>query len=292
MTTTGTVQHSQAQPRTAIIAPILISSSILLLVFAGAYMYLPADIVDWSVFRAAALEMLSLRTPYAIEAGYYNPPWVLLPLMPLALLPERAGAAALLVVGMVSYAYTTYRMGGNKLAVIAVLLSPPIIADLLLSNINWLVVLGFFMPARIGLFFVLAKPQLGLAVAIYWLFDSFRSGGVKQVIRDFLPVSLAFALSFLLFGNWIGKATNLIDLTYNLSMWPASIPVGIALLVYAVREKSINASIIAAPLLSPYALLYAYAGAMIALSKRHVELTVLVVGFWVLIITQLTTIPI
>lgn len=64
---------------------------------------MPASI-DWrTAFRPAAREMLATGNPYHVE-GFFNPPWTVLPMIPLALLPERVGSAAMLVLGLAGFA--------------------------------------------------------------------------------------------------------------------------------------------------------------------------------------------
>lgn len=70
------------------------------------------------------------------------------------------------------------------------------------ANIDRMVVLGLIMPTWIGLFFVLAKPQIGIGVAIFWAFESYRLGKLRQMARDFVPVSLAILISLWIYGPW------------------------------------------------------------------------------------------
>src|SRR5690606_38971700 len=69
-------------------------------------------------------------------------------------------------------------------------------------NIDWLPLVGFVLPPQIGLFFILIKPQMGLAVALFWLVEAWREGGLREVIRVFGPVGAALALSLALYGLW------------------------------------------------------------------------------------------
>lgn len=254
------------------------------LIVAAAALYLPEGI-DWrDTYRPAALAILNGRSPYSVDI-FFAAPWGLLPLLPFALLPANLGRGMLFLVGMVAYAYTAYKLGARPVALAAFLASPPVIHGLLNSNIEWLPLLGFVMPPQIGLFFVSIKPQIGSAVAIFWLVEAWRNGGLREVLRVFLPVTLALLASFALFGLWPMRFQDTLTLTrsYNASLWPGSIPVGVALLVASIYRRNIRFAMGASPCLSPYVLLHAWSGALVAIVNQPVELVAAVVGLWILV---------
>jgi hypothetical protein len=239
--------------------------------------------VDWvDAFRPAAWELLSFRSPYNV-AGFFNPPWALIPLLPLALLPEAVGRAALALVTLASVAYTAHRLGGSKIAVVFVLISPPVMHGLLNANIDWLALLGFVLPPWLGLFFVSTKPQIGVAVVLFWLVEAWRQGGWRQVFRTFWPVTLAGLLSLLLFGPWPLRSQQEVALWWNASLWPLSIPLGLVLVVAALRRRKIEYAMAAAPCLSPYVLFHSWVGVLMAVVASTPETIAAVVGLWILI---------
>ncbi len=239
--------------------------------------------VDWrTAFRPAARELISGRSPYNVE-GFFNAPWALLPLVPLALLPESIGRAVLVVVSLVTFAYTAHRMGARPLASLFFLLSPPVLHGLLNGNIDWLATLGFILPPQVGLFFIATKPQIGVAVGVYWLAEAWRVKGWREVLRVFGPVTVTMLLSFVLFGPWPLRFERELSLWWNASLWPASIPVGLALLVTAIRKRRIEYAIGASPCLSPYILLHSWVGALLAVVASVPETIAAVVGLWILV---------
>ncbi len=241
---------------------------------------MPASI-DWrTAFRPAAREMLATGNPYHVE-GFFNPPWTVLPMIPLALLPERVGSAAMLVLGLAGFAYGAHRLGASPLVLGAFLLSPPVLHSLLNGNIDWLPIVGFVLPPQIGLFFVLTKPQMGSAVAVFWLVEAWREGGFKEAVRVFGPVGVVLALSFALYGLWPLRSGQEVELWWNASLWPLSIPVGLALLVVAVRRRRIEYAMGAAPCLSPYVLLHAWSGALAAVLRHKAEALAAIAGLWI-----------
>jgi hypothetical protein len=247
--------------------------------------YMPYG-VDWrNVFRPAAQAVLRLESPFSVE-GYFNAPWAVLPLIPLAILPESISYGLLVLLSMIGFAYTAYRLGARPIVVVAVLLSPPVLHSLLNGNIDALAVLGFVLPPQIGLFFLLIKPQIGMAVAFYWFIERWRQAGIREVVRIFTPILFALILSFILFGLWPLQFEQEIDLWWNASLWPASIPVGLVLLVVAFRRRRMEYAMAASPCLSPYVLLHAWVGALLALVSQVPETLTAVLGLWILVLLR------
>jgi hypothetical protein len=247
--------------------------------------YLPRT-VDWhGAFRPATLAALAGRTPYDTP-GYVYPPWTVIPLIPIAILPEQTSQAALLIVSLGAFLFAAYRLGATRVTAFLFLLSPPIIHGLLNGNIDWLVILGFVLPPQIGLFLVTIKPQMGFGVAVYWLVEIWRENGLKEVIRVFWPVTLSTLASFVLFGLWPLRSSSALTESGNSSLWPLSIPVGLALLVAALRERKSGYAMGAAPCLSPFVNFHSWSGALIAIVPRVPETIAAVAGLWILILIR------
>jgi hypothetical protein len=239
---------------------------------------------DWEmVFMPAIREMVAGRSPYNNPVFYY-PPWILIPLIPLGLLPKIVGAGLVVVIGLIVYVVIAKYFGADSLTLTALLLSPVLYYDLLFGNINWLVMLGLLLPTKFGLFLILAKPQLGIGVAFFWLVETWRKGKIREVARDFLPVSIAFLLSFLLYGFWPLRSLGLIVHQANTSLWPASIPIGLVLLVIAIKSRKLNLAMIASPFLSPYVIIYVWVIALFGLLPRRAEIIAAVMGTWIWIL--------
>jgi hypothetical protein len=257
----------------------------LLLLVAVLSVYLPPG-VDWEkAYYPAARELLSGRNPYDVY-GYYNAPWTLLPILPLAILPVELGRAAFMLLSLAGFGYSAYKLGAKPLSLGAFLASPPVMHCLLNASVDWMPLLGFVLPPRIGLFLVVIKPQVGSTIALFWLVEAWREGGWRQVVRVFWPVTMALLLSFVLFGLWPFRAERLVDLWWNASLWPASIPVGLALLAAALRTRNKRFAMGAAPCLSPYVLLHSWSGALAAIVHLPFETLAAVAGLWILILMR------
>lgn len=245
--------------------------------------------VDWyQTYRPATLMLLSGQSPYntpALKAAFANAPWALLPMIPLALLPPALGRGLYFAISLAAFAVAAYRLGARPPALLAFLLSPVVWHCLLNANVDWMPLLGFGLPPQLGLFLVLVKPQMGYMLALFWLVEAWRSGGIKEVLRVFAPVSLAFLLSFLIFGPWLLDMRKVTDYTtWNASLWPVSIPVGLTLVVAAIRTRQAGYAMAASPCLSPYVLFHSWASALIALAPNTVEMITASLGLWALVL--------
>jgi len=259
---------------------------ILFLSLTAVFSLLLPSAVDWSnYYRPATVALIKGQSPYTID-GFFNPPWVLIPMIPLLLLPVNIARAILALVMMVTLSFVARKMGANLVSIIALLLSPPVIQLFIDGNIDWMVTLGFILPPQIGLFFVSIKPQVGIMVAVYWLFLSWRNGGYKEVIKVFGPFLVALLITLLIYGFSPFSRPQHLGWSGNTSLWPVSIPIGLALLVHSIRKNNIKFSIAASPWLSPYVILHSWVGVLVALSSYTWEFLATVVGMWIVVIIR------
>ncbi len=262
---------------------------LLLLVAVPALLWLAADRlpagVDWTdTFYPAIQSVVAGHSPYETVPSFFMAPWALLPMLPLAWLPAAVGRAVMLLVGLAIYAFVAHRLSHGRLwSIVVFLLSPLVLDGLYNGNVDYLPILGFVLPPQIGLFLVVLKPHIGFGIAVFWLVEAWREGGWREVARVFGPVGLAFAGSFALFGPWPLRFSQLLGVsqTWNSSLWPMSIPVGLALLAGALRARKSQPAMAAAPCLSPYLVMHSWVTALVAILDRPVELTAAVVGLWI-----------
>jgi hypothetical protein len=236
---------------------------------------------EWGkIYRPATLELISARSPYSFGL-LLTPPWLLIPLIPLALLPEKLGSALLCSIGLAAFSTLGIKMGAKPITLAFIILSYPVSLCLYRGQIDWLPLLGFLLPPQYGLFLVTAKPQLGVAIAIFWLVEAWRKGGLRQAVKVFAPVCLAYLLSFVIYGFWpLENSFNIQD-PLQVSLWPYSIPIGLAFLFLAIRSRKANLSMAASPFLSPYVQAYSWSGALFGLLPYQAVTIVAVIGVWV-----------
>jgi len=232
------------------------------------------------IFRPAVYKLLSFQSPYLIDR-FFNPPWALIPLLPFALLPERLGWSLLAVTTFFVLGFVAHRMGAKWWMVMALLLLPHTLYNGLQVNVDWLAALGFIMPPQIGLFFILLKPQLGAPLALFWLIETWRTGGWRKAIKIFAPVTTAFLISFLIYDLYITRSTELI-LQDGKSFWPFSIPIGVILLFLSIRSRKPALSIFSAPFLSPYTQPYSWPYSLLGLINRPKIFLVFILIMWII----------
>ncbi len=197
---------------------------------------LPIPYVDWrATFRPA---ILNFGDPYFRAGRVFNPPWLLAILYPLAILPPRLGAAILMTISMLGIVF--YVKGPLKIAAVA--LSAPVMALFLYGQLDGLLLWALMLPAWAGLPFLLAKPQGVLLTTLRRL--NLKSAGVTAGV---------FALSIVIWGFWwqqiIGYQP---DQTVNLSLFPYSVPFGIAFLYFGWKRDSDTLLMLGSLCFSPY----------------------------------------
>jgi hypothetical protein len=248
--------------------------------------FVPAG-VDWVfVFRPAAQALLSGASPFSVE-GYLNAPWALVPLLPFALLPARIGWGLFTVAGLLIMGVLAVRFGAGRAALPAFLLSPPVVHGLLNGNTDWIALSGLMLPPSLGLFLLATKPQIGIGPAVIWLVEAYRRGGWRRLLWTAGPITAVTLLSFLAYGLWPLRFSRELGLWWNASLWPWSIPFGLYALYVGLRERRVEAGLVASPLLSPYVLLHAWSGALLATVRRTRWLFALVGGLWLWVLVRL-----
>jgi len=249
--------------------------------------FLPEPI-DWiRTYKPATRELIAFRTPYSI-ASFFNPPWILIPLIPFSLLPEKIGNGLLFVVSFSVVVYVAVKSGGKALSLASFLLSFPVLFLLLFGQIDWLILLGFTLPPQFGLFLILSKPQIAIPYALFILINALTKGGIRLAVRIFMPVTIAFVVSFFLFGFWIGNFGS-IKLTeiYNFSLWPIGLPIGIALAIYAIRHQNEGLSIFAGPFFSPYVGVHSWSVPLLTILPNKWETLGFSIGTWIVCLIQI-----
>jgi hypothetical protein len=251
----------------------------------AAYYYFPNP-VDWTIsYRPAALALISGASPYA-GRPFFNAPWILIPLIPFALMPYRVGVAALFVANLALFLYISWRMAAKPVAVTAFICSLPVVIALLFGQVDSLILLGLFLPRPLGLVLLLAKPQIGAVIALFWAVEIWRESGWKQVIKTFAPVAGLFLISFLIYGLWplTSNPGSLISTDHNTSLWPGSLMIGLPLIVYALRSRREDFARMAAPFFSPYVSPQSWSVALLGLMHNEFEMVAACLASWAMLL--------
>ncbi|CAG0948029.1 hypothetical protein ANRL1_04842 [Anaerolineae bacterium] len=240
---------------------------------------------DWdNTFLPAVRAWLSGGDPLAY---IYNPPWVLVPLVPFAVLPYEIGRVALFICAFLTFALAARKLNARPIGLLALIASPLVLDALVFGNVEWLTVLGFLLPAWAGIPFLLIKPQIGVGVVIFILIDRWRISGYRGVVKTLIPVAILTLLSFALFGNWLARMASYTqhrDSFLNLSFYPYTFPIGFALMVAAIRSRRIEFALAASPCFFPVLTPQCWAVALLAIVGATWEIGAASVGLWVLVL--------
>lgn len=244
--------------------------------------YFPKFATDWDLcYYPATILLLHWQNPYQVGL-LHNPVWALLPLIPLALLGAKAGAVILFAINYGCYVLLARSLKARPVALLAFLLSPMAVLSLAVGNIDGIAFLGFLLPAPLGLFFAVLKPQIGFAIAAYWAYTAWQDGGLRRVAATFLPVTVALAATFLIWGNWTANRSDaILEAPWNASFFPWSIPFGLVLLYISVRRRKMSASISASPFFAPYVSIHTWGIALAGLLEYDRIILAVSIGLWI-----------
>lgn len=233
--------------------------------------------IDWDqTFRPAVLTWLSGGNPYAVaERPLYNPPWVLLPLVPFAVLPQAVGRAALLAVSLTAFAIAAKRFGASPIAMALFMAAIPTWDSYILGNVEWLVALGLIVPRPAGMLLLAIKPQASIAVMAFYAAEAIRTGGLRGIVRLLLPLAIVTALSFVVFGAWPLESLHYLqfrDSSMNYSFFPRSLVPGVALVIAAMRRRDVRFAMAASPMFFPVVTPMSWLFAFLPLVSMPLEL--------------------
>lgn len=242
-------------------------------------------ISDWGMaFRPALWRWFRGDSPYIPERGFApfaNAPWILPILAPFALLTMRSGHAVILFVNLACYILLMKKLRATKLAAFAFLLSPSVITGLIGGQIDGMLSLGYILPPMLGALVILAKPQIGIGLLVYWAFKSWRRDGILGVMKIFLPSAIAIIVSVLLFPEWIPAMVDLPEIWWNTSLWPQAIPLGVALLYLAIKRNDSSLAVSSSVFFTPYLAWQGWFAGLIGLVQDGKLMLLVSVSMWV-----------
>jgi len=231
------------------------------------------------------------KSPYSVSI-FYAAPWSVIPLIPFALMPPDVGNIGIFLLGLSAFAYVAYKLGAGPGSMSIFLLSASVVGCPVYGNIEWMPLLGFVLPAPIGLIFAVIKPQVGIGLVIYWFVHTLRTKGWWEMIKTFAPLGIVTLLSFWMYGFWpllfqktMEQSQNS-SLYYNTSLWPQGIFIGVWLLYKGIQKQKAGMALAASPFLSPYALQFTWVSVLAGLIGSPLELLLVSIGLWIPVIIQ------
>jgi hypothetical protein len=212
---------------------------------------------DWRwYFQPAAQEVLHGRTPYAVD-GFYNPPWALIPLLPLAALPLDWSIPIMMTLNLAAWTYTAMRLGMKSFLILPFIFFSGSMMNSIMANIDGLLSLGLFLPPPLAILVVMIKPQIGFPIVLFWSMRILLDQGTLKLkfinmTKLLAPFALLMVLSFVLYGTWFIQGTDAVGKSWNSSPWPRLIPLGVSLLVLSLHTKDLRWALAAIPYVTPY----------------------------------------
>jgi hypothetical protein len=236
-------------------------------------------------FRPAVSRILEGQSPYG--NGVFNPPWALLIYVPLSFVSSGLASSTLITMALFGFWFVGYRLGGKPWQLALMITSPYFFNSAFSGNLDWVTALAFILPARWGLFAAVIKPQLSIGLIIFWLVEAFRSGRLKLVITTFAPVSIAYGLSLAVYGLYPLTSGSLLDQWWNISNFPYSAWLGVALLIFSIRKQEKPAAIASGLFLSPYVSSNHLTAGILTLLRYPAEFSAAILVTWLWWIYQL-----
>lgn len=232
---------------------------------------------DFDVFYRAAQSVLHGQSPYTLN--FFNPGWALLFIMPLTLFPLSSATAlwcAASFAGIV-VALRRFRVAWSRIA-LWLIASPLGLVMLLWGNLDWLCILGATLPPVVGIWLVMLKPQIGIVVALVWVYQAWRARNWRGLILLTVPISLMLIAQLAVWG--IPRAVGLPSVA---TVWPWGVLlVALGLMTRRLRVERIPDALLIAPLLSPYVNPISWSAALPWLCQRGRRATlILLVAAWI-----------
>lgn len=209
---------------------------------------------DWTTsFRPAALAMLHGQNPYDLP-NFHNAPWVLVPLIPIAILPDQLGRTCLFVISFAGCLYLLHKLKASPWSMILFMSSSPILNMFYYGELDWVAMFSFITTPIPALLFAAIKPQIGFGIGLYWLILAWRQGKSRLVLKWFAPVFFLLGLSFYMYGFWVMSFSTRLTDRVNISIFPYLIPVGLYLLYTRAKNGAMASGVLFAPYHSGIAL--------------------------------------
>ncbi len=251
--------------------------------FTGVFLIFPPAAIDWRhTFYQVAKTPLH---PFDIRP-FMNIPWTALILYPFRYFLENISLAMNASLSLIVFGLLVIKRKGKSLPLVLTLTSYPFLALIANGSIEWIPALGFILQNEWGIPLLLAKPQSGILAIFAWV-SSF-----KNKILLFLPAIIIIALSFIVWGNWLVammanvqymQSANQGLSSWNISLFPWSIPVGLGLMFYVIKYQPVDGEllgILATFCLVPYFAVHSLAIFFALLSVSHRRIAI---GSWLLL---------
>jgi len=254
--------------------PVILLISICLVLLVTIIQQLPSHGVDVYILYSAGKAVIAGANPYQMEMKFYSPAWMLALLTPMALLPLGIVRVLWMLASMTTWIAILHVAKIQPLNIALFLLNPFFVKGMLLGSYDWLCLIGVLMPAGLGAWFLLLKPQ----VALGYMFFQLRKIGLRRAIYAYIVPGLLL-LSFV--ATSLSRTPILSDMWWNRSLGLWGVPIGLALMYVSFKEENPLFALAAAPFMSPYVGIQSWAVAFFAIVKNKYALGLAVIVSWI-----------
>lgn len=244
------------------------------------FFIIPPVAIDWlNTYHPIALHPLQ---PYSTNS-FVNAPWTAVIIYPLQMVSKNVGLVLNASITLVVFIILVISRNGKLLSIVLTMTSFPVLSGISNGALEWIPALGFLFQDGIGMLFLLTKPQSGLLGGLDWYL---RSKNKKLFL--IIP-AVTTMLSLLIWPDWPSQLmanlqTHEVGLRgRNISLFPWTIPIGIALIYYIIKKRPENGEllgVLATSTLTPYTAFQSYSVLFTLISISYPKAAVIT---WVLL---------
>jgi hypothetical protein len=220
---------------------------------------------DWDkTYIAGVIAFLTGRDPYSSTQLFASPPWSLFVLTPFFWVPPQLA----MIFPLLALFYLSVRQKKKYLLPI-VGLSFPFIACSVYGNVDWIVMIGVVIGGPFGTILDTVKPQAGIFAVVAELA---KRNTNESRLKLLLPLAVLVLLTVPLLASWwhwmfiIGDMNDGIR---NFSLFPFTIPLGLAGLYLTWRRKDPLWGVVASLSFSPYFYIHSLLPLLFLLADRN-----------------------
>jgi len=195
--------------------------------------------LDWYNYYYPAIH--SASDPFVVS-GYFNPPWLVWLLSPLALLTAADSHVLWIVIILLLTVRCVYALGGGWLGAVLTVISPGFLLTVMNGQIDVLVLLGLLTGSWL---LILIKPQVASLAIAYDVIARRRIDWTAVI------VAAGSLVVFILFMTRPG-AGHLLTTPTNITPWPWGILVGIVLFAISLIRRDRYLSALSTFFFAPY----------------------------------------
>jgi hypothetical protein len=238
--------------------------------------YINAGIDYNKHFYPAGRALLNGQSPYTSVDGFYNPPWLLVFLTPLAIFDQPISLIIYLSFAIAGITITFLKFKPPPISLLLLFCSAFIPSLIFYANIDWLVWLGLVLPIHWGIWFIALKPQLGGILILLWLYRLRNQR--RRLFVTFTPLIVVLLAAYFIGWYQVPESTQLSE--WSASIWPWGIPVGLFLAWIAFRRDDETVALAAMPFLSPYLSFFSWSVALFPFINKPKYLAIVSLLSW------------